>query len=50
MTKHTVDLTQFHTVACREYTLPREEHHNRQVGSKETQKLDPCWNLQPVAR
>ena len=25
MTKDTGDLTQFNTVACREYTLPREE-------------------------
>ena len=25
MTKHTGDLTQFNTVACREYILPREE-------------------------
>ena len=25
MTKDTGDLTQFYTVACREYTLPREE-------------------------
>ena len=24
MTKDTGDLTQFHAVACREYTLPRE--------------------------
>ena len=25
MTKDTADLTQFHAVACREYTLPRNE-------------------------
>ena len=25
ITKDTGDLTQFHAVACREYTLPREE-------------------------
>ena len=25
MTKDTADLTQFHAVACREYTLPRED-------------------------
>ena len=25
MTKDTADLSQFHAVACREYTLPREE-------------------------
>ena len=50
MTKDTGDLTQFHAVACREYTLPREKlHHNQEDGSRETQKLDPCWKLQPVA-
>ena len=25
MTKDTGDFTQFHTVACREYTLPRDD-------------------------
>ena len=32
-------------------TLFREktQHHNRKDGSKETQKLDPCWKLRPVA-
>ena len=34
---------QFYAMACREYTLPRED------GSRETQKLDPCWKLRPVA-
>ena len=39
MTKDTGE--QFHAVACREYTLPRED------GS--SQKLDPCWKSRPVA-
>ena len=30
MTKDTGDLTQFHAVACREYTLPREEDASSQ--------------------
>ena len=25
------------------------DHHNRKDGSKETQKLDPCWKSRPVA-
>ena len=25
------------------------DHHNRKDGSRETQKLDPCWKLRPVA-
>ena len=51
MTKDTGDLTQFHAVACRQYTLPREEDASqpREDGFRETQKLDPCWKLQPVA-
>ena len=50
-TKDTADLSQFHAVACREYTLPREtkKHLNRKVGSKGTLKLSLYWNLQPVA-
>ena len=41
---------QFYAVACREYTLPREEGASQpRGGSRETQKLDPCWKLQPVA-
>ena len=50
MTKDTGDLTKFDTVACREYTRPREEeeHHNRKAGSKEAPKLGPYWKLQPV--
>ena len=32
MTKDTGDLTQFNTVACREYTLPREEAASQPKG------------------
>ena len=32
MTKDTGDLTQFHAVACREYTLPREEQASQPKG------------------
>ena len=32
MTKDTADLTQFHAVACREYTLPREEEASQAKG------------------
>ena len=32
MTKDTADLTQFHAVACREYTLPREEPASQPKG------------------
>ena len=32
MTKDTGDLTQFHAVACREYTLPREEATSQPKG------------------
>ena len=31
-TKDTADLSQFHAVACREYTLPREEEASQQKG------------------
>ena len=50
MTKDTGDLTQFHAVACREYTLPREEGRitTERTDPVETRKLDPCWKLQPV--
>ena len=49
MTKDTGDLTQFHAVACREYTLPREDEASQPKGwIQETPKLDPCWKLQPV--
>ena len=32
MTKDTADLSQFHAVACREYTLPREEEASQSKG------------------
>ena len=49
MTKDTGDLTQFNIVACREYTLPREEEALQPKGwSKGTPKLGPYWKLQPV--
>ena len=32
MTKDTADLTQFHAVACREYTLPTEEEASQPKG------------------
>ena len=25
------------------------DHHNQKDGFRETQKLDPCWKLRPVA-
>ena len=49
MTKDTGYLTQFNTVACREYTLPKEESTSQSKGLiQRHQKLDPCWKLQPV--
>ena len=43
MTKDTADLSQFHAVACREYTLPREEPASqpKKNGSKGTPKMGP---------
>ena len=32
MTKDAGDLTQFHAVACREYTLPREDEASQPIG------------------
>ena len=51
MTKDTAEFSQFtDAVACRLYTLPRdEEHRNQKVGSEGTPKLDPYWKLQLVA-
>ena len=50
MTNDTGDLTQFNTVACREYTLPREDGSSQPRGwIQENTKLDPCWKLRPVA-
>ena len=50
MTKDTDEFLQFaESVACREYTLPRDEDHlTRKVGFKGTAQLDPCWKSQLV--
>ena len=41
-TKDTADLSQFHAVACREYTLPREGEASQQKdGSQVTPKCGP---------
>ena len=50
MTKDTEEFSQFtDSVACREYTLPRDEKYlNQKDGSAETLRLDPYWKLQPV--
>ena len=48
MTKDTEDFSQFtDSVACREYTLPRDESLTEKVGSEGTPRLDPYWKLQP---
>ena len=41
--KDTADLSQFHAVACREYTPPekKKKHHYQKDGSKATQRLGP---------
>ena len=46
-TKDIEDLTQFYVVACREYTLPRDDWiiTTKRMDPRETQKLDPCWKL-----
>ena len=50
MTKDTGDLTQFHAVACREYTLPREDGSSQPRGwIQGNTKIGPCWKLRPVA-
>ena len=49
MTKDTAAFSQFHAVACREYTLQeKKENHNQKEGSKGTPRLRPYWKLQPV--
>ena len=48
-TKDTADLSQFHTVACREYTLPREEEASQPKGwIQGNTKIGSFWKLQPV--
>ena len=50
MTNDTAEFSQFHALACGEYTLPRDEEPSQpKAGSKGTQKLGPYWKLQPVA-
>ena len=50
MTKHTEEFSQFTvSVACREYTLPRDEKIlTRKVGFEGTPKLGPYWMSQPA--
>ena len=50
MTKDTAEFSQFHAVACREYTLPRVEGASQPKGwiQGNTKILGPYWNLHPV--
>ena len=50
MTRDTEEFSQFtDSVACREYTLPRDEKSSDQkVGFEGTLRLDPCWKSQPA--
>ena len=50
MTKDTEEFSQFtESVACREYTLPRDEKTSDwKVGFEGTPKLSPYWKSQPV--
>ena len=46
MTKDTADLTQFHAVACREYTLPREDGASQPKGwIQEDTKIGPVLEV-----
>ena len=48
MTKDTGE--QCHAVACREYTLPREDGSSQPRGwIQGDTKFDPCWKSRPVA-
>ena len=51
MAKDTGDVTQFHAVACREYSLPSENGiiTTKRMDQREAFKLDQCWKLRPVA-
>ena len=50
MTKNTEDFSQVtETVACREYTLPRDENSS-EVGFEGTPKLGPYWKSQPTRK
>ena len=45
-TKDTADLSQFHAVACREYTLPREEEASHPKGwIQEKTKIGPVLEV-----
>ena len=48
MTEDTAEFSLFtYAVACREYTLPRDENHlTRKIGSEEKSRLDPYWKSQ----
>ena len=51
MTKDIEEFSQFtESVACREYTLPREmkNHLTRKFGFEGTPKLGPYWKSQPA--
>ena len=49
MTKDTRDISQFHAVDCREYTLQREDEASQPQGwIQGIPKLDTYWKLQPV--
>ena len=51
MTKDTAEFSQFRAVACREYTLPRDEEASQPKGwIQGTPKLDLYWKLQSVMR
>ena len=51
MTKDTEEFSQFtDAVACRAYTLPRDEETSEpKVGSEGTPRFRPYWKLQPLA-
>ena len=50
MTKDTGDLTQFNTVACREYTLPREDSTSQPKGCKYGMELrsEVCLGVEAI--
>ena len=50
ITEDTEEFSQFtESVACREYTLPRDENSSDpKVGFEGTQRLDPYWKSQPA--
>ena len=50
MTKDTGDFAKFHTVACREYTLPRDDGSSQPRGwFRETRELDLYWKSRQVS-